>query len=182
MTVIAACKRDGVVVIGADSFVGSQYERLPGVIHKLVRLGNFIIGISGLSVQKEVLMDFRRSKCKFKIFDSRDCSRFVQKYFRATKQYVDSGVFKDKDDVTEDAWQVLIATKENIFFSDGNACIYEIPDCYAVGAGSKEARTAMLALLRNTQYDSRTIVEEAIQIACDTNPMCYPPIFTDVVA
>jgi ATP-dependent HslUV protease subunit HslV len=61
---------------------------------------------------------------------------------------------------------MIAADKENILLLSGNGDVIE-PDepVLAVGSGGDYARSAALALYRNTDLDARKIVEEAMKIA-----------------
>lgn len=61
---------------------------------------------------------------------------------------------------------MIAADKENILLLSGNGDVIE-PDepVLAIGSGGDYARSAALALYRNTDLDARKIVEEAMKIA-----------------
>lgn len=63
---------------------------------------------------------------------------------------------------------MIAADKDNTYLLSGNGDVIE-PDggVISIGSGSTAAQSAAIALLENTDLESRTIVEKAMKIAAD---------------
>ncbi|MBU0462134.1 MAG: ATP-dependent protease subunit HslV [Proteobacteria bacterium] len=63
---------------------------------------------------------------------------------------------------------MIAADKDNTYLLSGNGDVIEPDDgVISIGSGSTAAQSAAIALIENTDLESRTIVEKAMKIAAD---------------
>jgi len=155
-TTILAVRRNGKTVIAGDGQVtlGSAVVKHTAKKIRVLNEGKVVVGFAGSAADGLALME-----------------RLEEKLNKYKGNLVKSAVELAKD------WRldkylrrleaVMIAVdKNNMFLLSGNGDVIE-PDepVLAIGSGGDYARSAALALYRNTDFDARKIVEEAMKIA-----------------
>jgi ATP-dependent HslUV protease subunit HslV len=155
-TTILAVKRNGKTVIAGDGQVtlGSAVVKHTAKKIRVLNEGKVIVGFAGSAADGLALME-----------------RLEEKLNKYKGNLVKSAVELAKD------WRLdkylrrleaimIAADKNNMLLLSGNGDVIE-PDepVLAIGSGGDYARSAALALYRNTDLDARKIVEEAMKIA-----------------
>jgi ATP-dependent HslUV protease subunit HslV len=155
-TTILAVRRNGKTVIAGDGQVtlGSAVVKHTAKKIRVLNEGKVVVGFAGSAADGLALME-----------------RLEEKLNKYKGNLVKSAVELAKD------WRldkylrrleaVMIAVdKNNMLLLSGNGDVIE-PDepVLAIGSGGDYARSAALALYRNTDFDARKIVEEAMKIA-----------------
>jgi ATP-dependent HslUV protease subunit HslV len=155
-TTILAVRRNGKAVIAGDGQVtlGSAVVKHTAKKIRVLNEGKVVVGFAGSAADGLALME-----------------RLEEKLSKYKGNLVKSAVELAKD------WRLdkylrrleavmIAADKNNMLLLSGNGDVIE-PDepVLAIGSGGDYARSAALALYRNTDFDARKIVEEAMKIA-----------------
>ena len=155
-TTILAVRRDGKTVVAADGQVTLGSSVMKATAKKVRRLydGKVVVGFAGSAADGMALMERLEEKL----------NKYGGNLLRAAVELA-----KDwrTDKYLRRLEAVLIAVdKDNMFLISGNGDVIQ-PDepILATGSGGDFARSAALALYRNTDLDARKIVEEAMKIA-----------------
>ncbi|WP_457623767.1 ATP-dependent protease subunit HslV [Persephonella sp.] len=155
-TTICIVRKDGKTVIAGDGQVTLGYSVMKSSAKKIRRLydGKILVGFAGSAADGLALME-----------------RLEEKLNKYRGNLLRSSVELAKDWRTDRFLRrleaVLIAAdKEVMLLISGNGDVIE-PDepVLAIGSGGDYARSAALALYRNTDLPARKIVEEAMKIA-----------------
>jgi len=155
-TTILAVKKDGKTVIAGDGQVTLGHSVMKSNARKIRKLndGKVAVGFAGSAADGLALMERLEEK--------------LNKYGGNLKR---AAVELAKDWRTDKYLRrleaVLIAVdKENMLLLTGNGDVIEPEEpILATGSGGDFARSAALALYRNTDLPARKIVEEAMKIA-----------------
>ena len=156
-TTILCVRRDGQVAMGGDGQVTLGNTVMKGNARKVRRLheGRVLAGFAGGTADAFTL--FERFEAK------------LQQYGNLMRAAIELA----KDWRTDRSLRRLeallcVADTAHSFVISGNGDVIEPEhDLMAVGSGGPFAQSAALALLRNTDLDARTIVEQALGIAAD---------------
>ncbi|WP_457626117.1 ATP-dependent protease subunit HslV [Persephonella sp.] len=155
-TTILVVRKDGKTVIAGDGQVTLGSSVMKSTAKKIRKLqdGRVVVGFAGSAADGLALME-----------------RLEEKLNKYRGNLLKAAVELAKDWRTDKFLRrleaVLIAAdKENMFLISGNGDVIE-PDepVLATGSGGDFARSAALALYRNTDLSAREIVEEAMKIA-----------------
>jgi ATP-dependent HslUV protease subunit HslV len=155
-TTILAVRRNGKTVIAGDGQVtlGSAVVKHTAKKIRVLNEGKVIVGFAGSAADGLALME-----------------RLEEKLNKYKGNLVKSAVELAKD------WRLdkylrrleaamIAADKNNMLLLSGNGDVIESDEpVLAIGSGGDYARSAALALYRNTDFDARKIVEEAMKIA-----------------
>ena len=155
-TTICAVKRDGKTVIAGDGQVTLGHTVIKGTAKKVRRIynGKVVVGFAGSAADGIALMERLEEQLK-------------RNGGNLQKAVVDLAKAWRMDKYLRRLEAVMItADKNNLFLVSGNGDVIE-PDepVLAIGSGGDYARSAALALYRNTDLPARKIVEEAMKIA-----------------
>ncbi|MEO8367985.1 MAG: ATP-dependent protease subunit HslV [Candidatus Solibacter sp.] len=157
-TTVICVRRDNKVVMAGDGQVSLGGEVLKSSARKLRRLYNdkILAGFAGSTADA------------FALF-----SRFETKLEQFNGNLPRSVVELAKDWRTDRALRhlealLLVADTKNVYLVSGNGDVIE-PDegVMAIGSGGPFATAAATALMRNTKFSARRIVEESMKIAGD---------------
>ncbi|SNZ10091.1 ATP dependent peptidase CodWX, CodW component. Threonine peptidase. MEROPS family T01B [Persephonella hydrogeniphila] len=155
-TTILVIRKNGKTVIAGDGQVTLGSSVMKATAKKIRKLqdGKVVVGFAGSAADGLALME-----------------RLEEKLNKYRGNLLKAAVELAKDWRTDKFLRrleaVLIAAdKENMFLISGNGDVIE-PDepVLATGSGGDFARSAALALYRNTDLSAREIVEEAMKIA-----------------
>ncbi len=155
-TTILVVRKNGKTVIGGDGQVTLGHSIMKASAKKIRKLhdGKVVVGFAGSAADGLALME-----------------RLEEKLNKYRGNLLKAAVELAKDWRTDKFLRrleaVLIAAdKEKMFLISGNGDVIE-PDepVLATGSGGDFARSAALALYRNTEMEAREIVEEAMKIA-----------------
>jgi ATP-dependent HslUV protease subunit HslV len=157
-TTILCVRRDGKVVIAGDGQVTFGQEVLKASARKLRRLykDKIIAGFAGSTADA------------FALF-----SRFETKLEQHNGNLQRSVIELAKDWRTDRALRhlealLIVADEKNTYIVSGNGDVIDPDDqIAAIGSGASFAKAAALALLENTAYSAREIVEKSMKIAGD---------------
>lgn len=156
MTTILAVRRNGITAMGGDGQVTLGQSIIKHGAKKIRRLYNnkVIVGFAGSAADGLALME--RLEAKLEEFRGNLLRASVElakewrmdKYLRRLEALL------------------LVADKENMLLLSGNGDVIE-PDepVVAIGSGGDYARSAAVALYRNTDMSAEDIVREALKIA-----------------
>ncbi|RUM58013.1 MAG: HslU--HslV peptidase proteolytic subunit [Persephonella sp.] len=155
-TTICAVKRNGKTVIAGDGQVTLGHTVIKGSARKVRRIynGKVVVGFAGAAADGIALMERLEEQLK-------------RNGGNLQKAVVDLAKAWRMDKYLRRLEAVMItADKNHLFLVSGNGDVIE-PDepVLAIGSGGDYARSAALALYRNTDLSAREIVEEAMKIA-----------------
>jgi ATP-dependent HslUV protease subunit HslV len=156
-TTIVSVRRNGKVAIAGDGQVSMGDTIMKGNARKVRPLagGKVIAGFAGGTADAFTL---------FELFESK-----LEQYGNLTRAAIELA----KDWRTDRRLRRLeallcVADEESSFIVTGNGDVIEPEDdLMAIGSGGPYAQAAAMALLRNTDLDARSIVEQALSIAGD---------------
>ncbi len=158
MTTILAVKRNGITAVGGDGQVTLGHSVIKHGAKKIRRLYNnkVVVGFAGSAADGLALME--RLEAKLEEFRGNLLRASVElakewrmdKYLRRLEALL------------------LVVDKENMLLLSGNGDVIE-PDepIVAIGSGGDYARSAAMALYRNTNMSAEDIVKEALKIASE---------------
>ncbi|SNZ14389.1 ATP-dependent protease subunit HslV [Hydrogenobacter hydrogenophilus] len=158
MTTILAVRRNGITAIGGDGQVTLGHSVIKHGAKKIRRLYNnrVIVGFAGSAADGLALME--RLEAKLEEFRGNLLRASVElakewrmdKYLRRLEALL------------------LVVDRENMLLLSGNGDVIE-PDepIVAIGSGGDYARSAAMALYRNTNMSAEDIVKEALKIASE---------------
>ena len=155
-TTILAVRRNGKTVIAGDGQVtlGSSVVKHTAKKIRVLNEGKVIVGFAGSAADGLALMERLEEKLnKYK-------GNLVKSAVELAKDWRLDKYLRRLEAV------MIAADKNNMLLLSGNGDVIE-PDepVLAIGSGGDYARSAALALYRNTDFDARKIVEEAMKIA-----------------
>jgi ATP-dependent HslUV protease subunit HslV len=158
MTTILAVRRNSITVMGGDGQVTLGQSVIKHGAKKIRKLHNskVIVGFAGSAADGLALME--RLEAKLEEFRGNLLRASVElakewrmdKYLRRLEALL------------------LVADRENMLLLSGNGDVIE-PDepIVAIGSGGDYARSAAIALYRNTDMSAEDIVREALKIASE---------------
>jgi ATP-dependent HslUV protease subunit HslV len=158
MTTILAVRRNSITVMGGDGQVTLGQSIIKHGAKKIRKLHNskVIVGFAGSAADGLALME--RLEAKLEEFRGNLLRASVElakewrmdKYLRRLEALL------------------LVADRENMLLLSGNGDVIE-PDepIVAIGSGGDYARSAAIALYRNTDMSAEDIVREALKIASE---------------
>jgi ATP-dependent HslUV protease subunit HslV len=156
-TTIISVRRNGIVAIGGDGQVSLGNTVMKSNARKVRRLydGKVLAGFAGGTADAFTL--FERFEAK------------LQQYGNLTRAAIE--LAKDwRSDRSLRRLEALlcVADAKTSFIVSGNGDVIEPEDdLMAIGSGGPFAQAAARALMQNTEFDARTIVEKSLQIAAD---------------
>jgi len=155
-TTILAVRRNGKTVIAGDGQVtlGSSVVKHTAKKIRVLSEGKVVVGFAGSAADGLALMERLEEKLnKYK-------GNLVKSAVELAKDWRLDKYLRRLEAV------MIAADKNNMLLLSGNGDVIE-PDepVLAIGSGGDYARSAALALYRNTDLDARKIVEEAMKIA-----------------
>ena len=157
-TTILSVRRDGKVVIGGDGQVSMGNIILKGNAKKVRRLFNekVIAGFAGGTADAFTL--FERFEAKLEMYHG-----------QLTRAAVELAKDWRMDRMLRRLEALLaVADKSTSLIITGNGDVIEPENnLIAIGSGGPYAQAAARALLENTSYDAKKIVEKSLQIAGD---------------
>lgn len=155
-TTILIVRRDGKTVIGGDGQVTLGSSVVKGSAKKIRKLneGRIVVGFAGSAADGLSLMERLEEKL------SKHRGNLLRSAVELAKDWRLDKYLRRLEAV------LVAADKDSMFLISGNGDVIE-PDepVLAIGSGGDYARSAALALYRNTNLDAKTIVEEALKIA-----------------
>ena len=155
-TTILAVRRNGKTVVAGDGQVtlGSTAIKHTAKKIRVLNEGKVVVGFAGSAADGLALMERLEEKLnKYK-------GNLVKSAVELAKDWRLDKYLRRLEAV------MIAADKNNMLLLSGNGDVIE-PDepILAIGSGGDYARSAALALYRNTDFDARKIVEEAMKIA-----------------
>lgn len=155
-TTILIVRRDGKTVIGGDGQVTLGSSVVKASAKKIRKLsdGKIVVGFAGSAADGLSLMERLEEKL------SKHRGNLLRAAVELAKDWRLDKYLRRLEAV------LVAADKESMFLISGNGDVIE-PDepVLAIGSGGDYARSAALALYRNTNLDARTIVEQSLKIA-----------------
>ena len=155
-TTICAVKRNGKTVIAGDGQITLGHTVIKGTARKVRRIynGKVVVGFAGAAADGIALMERLEEQLK------RNGGNLQKAVVDLAKAWRTDKYLRRLEAV------MITADKDNLFLVSGNGDVIE-PDepVLAIGSGGDYARSAGLALYRNTDLPARKIAEEAMKIA-----------------
>lgn len=157
-TTVLVVRRDGKTVMGGDGQVTLGSSVIKGSAKKIRKLyeGNVLVGFAGSAADGLALME--RLENKLREFRG----NLVKSAVELAKEWRTDKYLRRLEAL------LLTADKERILLISGSGDVIE-PDepVLGIGSGGDYARSAALALYRNTDMDAEAIVKEALKIASE---------------
>ncbi|MCX7654177.1 MAG: ATP-dependent protease subunit HslV [Fervidobacterium sp.] len=155
-TTVLAVKKDGKVVMAADGQVTYGATVMKGNARKVRKIGDgqVLAGFAGAVADAMTLLE-----------------RFENKYREWNGNLLKAAIELAKDWRLDRALRrleamLIVANKEHLLILSGTGeVIQPDEDIAAIGSGGPYALAAARALLRNTDFDAKKIVQEAMKIA-----------------
>ncbi len=185
MTTIASVQGENWAVIGCESRVteeGSKIYTLPKDNGKVFKNGSYIIGCAGdLRAVNLLCYSFKPSTVNPKTYGIR-LDMFMTSVFvpELKKCFEDNSYSKDG----EQGSQILVLANGTVYEIGEDYCwARDDNGVYAIGTGGAYAQGALLATLetrKRTLGTAKTLVRQAVSIACRLDPNSSPPIYLSV--
>ncbi len=157
-TTVLVVRRDGKTVMGGDGQVTLGSSVIKGSAKKIRKLyeGNVLVGFAGSAADGLALME--RLENKLREFRG----NLVKSAVELAKEWRTDKYLRRLEAL------LLTADRERILLISGSGDVIE-PDepVLGIGSGGDYARSAALALYRNTDMDAEAIVKEALKIASE---------------
>lgn len=155
-TTVLAVKKDGKVVMAADGQVTYGATVMKGNARKVRKIGDgqVLAGFAGAVADAMTLLE-----------------KFENKYREWNGNLLKAAIELAKDWRLDRALRrleamLIVANKEHLLILSGTGeVIQPDEDIAAIGSGGPYALAAARALLRNTDFDAKKIVQEAMKIA-----------------
>lgn len=155
-TTILVVRKDGKTVIGGDGQVtlGSSVVKSSAKKIRKLNEGKIVVGFAGSAADGLSLMERLEEKL------SKHRGNLLRAAVELAKDWRLDKYLRRLEAV------LVAADKDSMFLISGNGDVIE-PDepILAIGSGGDYARSAALALYRNSNLDARKIVEESLRIA-----------------
>lgn len=155
-TTIVSVRRNGKVVVGGDGQVTLGHTIMKGNARKVRRLykDKIIAGFAGGTADAFTL--FERFEAKLETYQG----NLLRSAVELAKDWRTDKMLRRLE-----AMLIVADTKSSLIIS-GNGDVIEPEDgLIAIGSGGAYAKSAALALLKNTELDAKDIVENALEIA-----------------
>jgi len=157
-TTILSVRRNGAVVIGGDGQVSLGDAIIKGNAHKVRRLYNdkIIVGFAGGTADAFTLFEhFEEQLKKYQ-------GQLVRSAVELTKKW------RTNRSMSRLEAMLIIADTSASLIITGNGDVMETDDgVLAIGSGGFYAQSAAKALLQNTDFSARDIVDKSLAIAAD---------------
>jgi len=157
-TTICVVKRDNRVVMAGDGQVTLGHTVMKNTAKKVRKLfnGKVLVGFAGSAADGLALMERLEEKL------NKYGGNLLKASVELAKDWRTDRFLRRLEAV------MIAADRDNIFLISGNGDVIE-PDepVLATGSGGNYARSAALALYRNTDLSAREIVEKAMEIAAE---------------
>jgi len=155
-TTILVVRKDGKTVIAGDGQVTLGHSVMKSTAKKVRKLhdGKVVVGFAGSAADGMALMERLEEKL------NKHGGNLIRSAVELAKEWRTDKFLRRLEAV------LIAADRDNMFLISGNGDVIE-PDepVLATGSGGDFARSAALALYRNTDLPARKIVEEAMRIA-----------------
>lgn len=157
-TTIIAVKKDGKVAIAGDGQVSVGQTILKAKANKVRTLqeGKIVAGFAGSAADAFTL--FEKFEAKLSEFSGNVARAAVE----LAKDWRTDRILRRLEAL------LVVADKEHLFTLSGNGDVIEPDDgIAAIGSGGVYALAAARALIRNTKFSAREVVERAMKIASE---------------
>ncbi len=171
MTIIAALRQDGKVYVGADRQWTSHYHQT-NEHGKLTKLGNAVIGITGIGAYKSIL-EFAAIQDQFKDYQFTDrisVTLFAIEFYKWVRECFFLGA-SDTDNLPDLNTTFLICTSKKIFAMYGHLGIMEYAHYFADGCGREYAYGSVFS----SSGDPKARLKIALQAAGSMSTGCGAP-------
>jgi ATP-dependent protease HslVU (ClpYQ) peptidase subunit len=171
MTIIAALRQDGHVYIGADRQWTSYYHAT-NEHGKLTKLGNAIIGITGIGAYKSIL-EYAAVQEQFKDYqftDRNSVTLFAMEFYKWVKDNFHHGN-AEADSLPDLSTTFLIGTPKKIFAMYGHLGVMEYAHYFADGCGRDYAYGSLFT----SSGDPKARLKIALQAAGSMSTGCGAP-------
>lgn len=158
MTTIVSVRRNNQVVLGGDGQVSLGNTILKGNAKKIHRLygGKVLAGFAGSTADAFSLLEIFEDIIKNSNGQLEKAAVSFAKHWRT-----------DKALRKLEAMLIVVDKNKSFIISGSGDVVQQDDDILAIGSGGHYAYAAAKALLQNTDYDAKTIVEKSLEIAGD---------------
>lgn len=173
MTVIAACKQGGKVVIGSDSLICNGNTKSKNV-NKLIKFpSGFVVGFAGIVTIHHILKELAED-LKISIRNETDARNFAKLVYTRLRE--DFEFNNNESCLNETA--ILIATSTDIYEIDPYLTCLHYDDFTAIGSGGAIAKAALRLLKDYIKVDDpHEAIRLAIDNACHFDLYCATPMY-----
>ncbi|MEM4658185.1 MAG: ATP-dependent protease subunit HslV [Candidatus Methanosuratincola sp.] len=157
-TTIVCVRRNGTTAMGGDGQVTLGQTSLKHTARKVRRIyqDRVIIGFAGATADAFTLFDKFESKLEEYRGNLKRAAVELARDWRTDR------ILRRLEAL------LIVADRESMFLISGSGDVIEPDDdVIAIGTGGPYAQSAARALIRHTELDSRSIVEEALKIASE---------------
>ncbi len=157
-TTILSARRNGKVVIGGDGQVSLGNNVMKGNARKIRSLYNdtVLVGFAGSTADAFTLLDLLETQLE----------KFQGHLTRASVEL--AKLWRSERSLRQLEAMLIVADKDTSLIISGNGDVVETDDdLLAIGSGGFYAFSAAKALLENTEFSARDIVEKGLSIAGD---------------
>ena len=174
MTIAAAIKRDGQIVIGADTLITDGTYR--NHISKLVKVGDCVMAAAGSAVLLHILAEKVLDPVFIALFPPTnpvEVRKIAKEVFKDLKEEI-----KKKDDEDEERTstdQLLICTPEKMFTTDNLLMVIEEKIFATIGSGSDMTMAIIHSRLDETNDELEEILKYAFDVTCAYHVDCEGP-------
>lgn len=157
-TTILSVRRGNTVVIGGDGQVTMGDTVMKGNARKVRRIykDQVIAGFAGGTADAFTLFE------RFEAQLEKHQGHLVRAAVELAKDWRSDRALRHLEAL------MIVADKENSLMISGNGDVVEpVEGILAIGSGGQYAKAAAIALLHNTDYAARDIVEKGLEIAAD---------------
>jgi ATP-dependent HslUV protease subunit HslV len=177
MSIIAAVRKAGKIVIGADTQVsiGTHIERASNMVacEKLVKFGESYIGVAGVFIYTNIFEDYLDKALNKDLNTKKEVFSFFLTLRNDLKEKY-SLVSEGKESFSDIDASFIVANKNGIFSVAGNLTVIEYKSFVAIGSGMKYAYGAMHAVYDSLAADK--ICHAGVAAACAFDDGCSVPI------
>ncbi|QIW15180.1 HslU--HslV peptidase proteolytic subunit [Pasteurellaceae bacterium RH1A] len=156
MTTIVCVRRDGKVAIGGDgqATLGNCVEK--GTVRKVRRMYNdkVVTGFAGSTADAFILRELFERKLEL------HQGHLIKSAVELAKEWRSDRALRRLE-----AMMIVANESEFLLVSGSGDVIEPEADVLAIGSGGNYAKSAALALLRNSDLSAKEIVEQALKIA-----------------
>lgn len=185
MTTVAAIQGDGWVVVGYDSRVTENNEKIFTLTKdngKIIKNGNYLLGAAGDMRAINLLAHVFKPPAVNPTVYGLKLDKFITAVFipELKKCFEEASYSKDGDMES----QVIVIVNGTIYeIGNDYSWAHDESGIYAIGSGGDYAISALLATMetrKRTLGTAKILIRQAITIAAKLDPSTSPPIYIQV--
>lgn len=185
MTIVVAAIYGSKAIIAADTLIVSGEQKVKNLknFSKIIKFPHFVVGFAGDCSIFPVLHEYanngsylRRKHMKMKTLN--DATKFYKDIYEGLKANIECSPSFDKEKDGEELAEIIILTKTSIFKANSYMFVSEYTNYTTTGAGEDLATGVLAHAYKRlkSEEELKTLVEEAVIIACEHNSYCALPM------